>query len=126
MLSASIGEKSTKVILALLLCGSVFGFVLGQELHHPYTPIAHHASFVTASAPGSLGIASTTAPHVTKIVSRTTPHGTLPTTRPAQKHHHGKDSNTITVSANALGSIQVYVGSENSNTHGGDNAGGND
>lgn len=129
MLRAYISAKSARVIVAFLLCGSISGFVLGQELHYPST--AHLPSVVTASAAGSLGAATSTTSRTVKIVNnvRTVPveHAAPPRSTPPthpqqahaqQKHHHGNEEN-ITVSAIPAGQIQAQPHSSNGQGGGG-------
>jgi hypothetical protein len=78
MLRAYIAIKSARVILAFLLFGSISGFVLGQEMHHPSTGQA--ISVVKASASGSLG-ASIATSHTLTIVNHVQ-------TAPTQHQHH--------------------------------------
>lgn len=121
MLRAYITAKSTKLIMAMLLFGSISGFVLGQELHHP--PAATHRVAVTrASAASSLGSSSsrveTTASHTQSAsVTQSRP----PARHKGHHHHDGTEGGSaLTLSADSSGPVQASPGDGDSGNSGGD------
>ena len=94
MFRAYLTINSAKLILAFLLLGSISGFVLGQQLHQPFSPARHGASVVQVSAIGSLG--SSTASHKVTVALHAAPSGHTAHPWPAEmpshsKHHQYKD-----------------------------------
>ena len=89
MVRAYLSAKSARLIMAFLLFGSISGFILGQELHHP--PVAHQASLITASVSDSLSAATFAAP---QPVTRSSLTRVVPITMsPHQKHQKHHDDN---------------------------------
>ena len=98
---AYISTRFARVILTLLLLGSMSGFVLGQELHHPVTPIAHAPTIITARTAGSLGASNLITSHSIKNVTHPAPiaYNTTPrhSDQNEQSHHtphRRKDGNS--------------------------------
>lgn len=126
MVRTYIGAHSAKIVLAFLLFGSISGFVLGQELHHPLVPTTHTTSLVRASAAGSLGTAHPTTPSVVKTVSQTHPsasHQSTPAHHARHKHHHGDNEDAISVSMTSVGSVSVQQSQGGSGDGSGHNGG---
>lgn len=99
MVRAYVSARSARFILALILIGSMSGFVLGQALHHPVTPIVHAPSAIAARAAGSLGITSPIVSHSIKNVSHPAPavrssnrhgHDAQASDQPHHEHHRSK------------------------------------
>lgn len=128
---ATLSARSTRVILALLLLGSMSGFVLGQELHHPAMPIAHIPHVITAHAAGSLGTSSVLTAHSIKNVTNPAPvwHNPAPKDSDQAEHshhtHHHKGGNTISFTQYFIGPISPQH-SDQGQSHGGGNDSGGD
>lgn len=122
MLRASITARSAKLIMALLLFGSISGFVLGQELHH--STAAHRIAVTTTSASSSLGSAAS------RVIAGASHTQTASVTRPSapsgrhKGHHHEGDTTegdgAMTLSADSSGSVHANYGDGESGGDGGD------